>query len=203
MYAEVKLKGIVRGTIIGGYRLVNRFGKDNFQLYMDLYRGLGRGFWGYVSLDTSPNASFLPRFSLGGGLYRSFSRYELGLNTRYMRFRSSEVLLLTPSLILFPSSRVAVTLNLYVNAPRKTFTLYTRLTYEGDRTELFASASAGNSSERLQAREDFVRYSTYSFGAGLEREVIKNLRIGAFFRMEVREGLYTRRGAGIYGRVSW
>ncbi len=199
---DLKLKGFWRGSLVGTFRAVNRFGRTNYQAGAEFYRGLGKGFWGYLQADTSPDRDFLPLYSFGGGLFRSYPRFELGTGVRYMRFKNSDVFLVIPSVILFYKSFYD-SVSLYFNPARSTYTLLNRLGYRDGRKHLFLSVSAGTSSERLQAGEDFVRYSTFSFSAGGELRVKRNLNVGGSMRYEDREGLYRRYGIEIYGRLFW
>ncbi len=200
---ESKFSGILGGSLIGRVGLVNRFGRENFQLGLDYYRRIGGGFWGYLSGDISPEADFLPQYSLGGGIFRSYSRIEPGVNIRYMRFRNSEVLLLVPSLTVYLPEGVYHTATLYLNVKRSTFSLLNRFGYKDRQKELFLSISFGTSSERLQAGEDFVRYSTFSAGAGGELRLTERFSLGASFKFEDRRGLYRRFGVSGYGRLWW
>ncbi len=203
VFLESKFSGIFGVSLIGRIGLVNRFGKENSQLGLDYYRRLGRGFWGYLSGDLSPEADFLPRYSLGGGVFRSYRRLEPGVNLRYMRFRDSEVFLLAPSITLYLPKGAYHTATLYLNVKRSTFSLLNRFGYKDRQKELFLSISFGTSSERLQAGEDFVRYSTFSAGAGGELRLTDRISLGASLKFEDRRGLYRRYGVSAYGRLWW
>ncbi len=200
---ESKFSGILGGSLIGRVGLVNRFGRENSQLGLDYYRRIGGGFWGYLSGDISPEADFLPQYSLGGGIFRSYRRIEPGVNLRYMRFGSSEVFLLAPSVTLYFPEGTYHTATLYLNVKRSTFSLLNRFGYKDRRKELFFSISFGTSSERLQAGEDFIRYSTFSAGAGGELRLTERFSLGASIKFEDRRGLYRRFGVSAYGRLWW
>ncbi len=203
VFLESKFSGILGGSLIGRVGLVNRFGRENSQLGLDYYRRLGRGFWGYLSMDLSPEGDFLPQYSLGGGIFRSYRKIEPGVNIRYMRFRNSEVLLLAPSLTVYLPEGVYHTTTLYLNLLRSTFSLLNRFAYRDRDRELFFSISFGTSSERLQAGEDFFEYSTFSLGAGGELRLTNRFSLGASVKFEDRTKLYRRFGVSGYGRLWW
>ena len=159
--------------------------------------------WGYISIDLSPDPSFLPQFSAGGGLFRTLKGFEIGTSVRYMSFRRSEVILLIPSFILYLPRGFFYTASLYLNVDGGTYTLANRLSYKRDRWYAFLYVSAGTSSERLEATEDVLKYRTSSFGFGAEYRINKKFSFGTSFIKEYRAGLYTRRGFDIYGRYWW
>lgn len=203
LFTEVNVKNILIGSLVGGVRLVNRFGEDNTQVYFEYYRRIVKGWWGYVAGDISPNASFLPSHSLGGGVFRAMGGYELGSSVRYMKFSSSEVLLLVPSAVIYLPKNFFHSASIYLNPKRGTYSFLNRLSYRGVRLRGYVSFSVGTSSERLQAGEDFTRYSTFSTSAGMEYRLRKRFSVGGSFRVENREGLYRRYGVEAYGRFWW
>ncbi|MDQ7038099.1 MAG: YaiO family outer membrane beta-barrel protein [Aquificota bacterium] len=198
---EFKLRG--KGTLIAGVKLANRFRKDNFQFYGEYYRKLLKGTWGYVSADFSPNHTFLPEYSAGGGIYRYMLGNEWGINVRFMKFRNSDVFLLIPSAIIYLPGDVLYRVNLYLNTGRGTYSLLNVLERKGKTITLFAGLSFGTSSERLQAGEDFRRYNTLSIRAGAELALTRGMSVRLVVRREVREGLYTRNGVELYGGFGW
>lgn len=203
VFVNTKFSGILGGSLVGTFRLVNRFNKENSQFALEFYRRIGRGYWGYLSGDLSPEADFLPEYSLGGGVFRSLRRAEVGSSFRFMRFSTSRVLLIIPSATIYLPNSLYHTLNLYFNVERSTYTLLNRLTWDNGTNRLFASFSFGTSSERLQAGEDFVRYSTYSLSLGGELRIRKRFGLGGGLYLENREGLYRRYGLEGYGRFWW
>ncbi len=203
LFTEVSLENLLNGSLIGGVRLVNRFRKDNTQIYGEYYRRLAKAWWGYVSGDLSPNATFVPVYSIGAGAFRTMGGYELGSSFRYMRFRNSDVFLLIPSAVIYLPKDFYHSISLYLNPQRGTLSLVNRLTYRGSRLRGFASFSLGTSSEQLQEGEDFTRYSTFSSSAGLEYRISERVSLGGSVRLENIEGLYRRYGVEVYGRLWW
>lgn len=120
-----------------------------------------------------------------------------------MRFKNSKVFLLIPSITLYLPKDFMNTTSLYFNLERSTYTLYNRIFKRAPDKEVFLAFSVGTSSERLQAQEDFIRYSTYSLSAGVEKKVKKNFSLGGSLKTEYREGLYRRNGVEVYGRYLW
>ncbi len=203
LFFEVKKKNILKGTLIAGYRAVNRFNNHNDQVYGEFYRSITKGYWGYISGDFSPQADFLPVYSLGGGIFKTFKKGELGMGFRYMRFENSQPFLLIPAAIIYISDNSTYRISLFLNTKRDTYTLVNRFSYKGERFNSFFSFSFGTSSERREYREDFYRYSTFSLAFGSEYRVNRKWSIGASFRWENRQGLYKRYGGEIYGKYWW
>ncbi|GEM_PF-3578290 len=199
----MSVKRVAGGTLIAGIRNVVRFNKTNNQLYGDFYRKVVKGYWGFAGFDLSPDARFLPRYSLRGGIFRSLSSLEAGLSFSFMRFPRSEVYLLIPSAVFYLPADLFYSANLYISVKRGTFTLLNRLYREKGPLKWYLSLSAGTSSERLQAGEDFFRYRTLSFGGGAEYDIVKNFSLGVEGKYEIREGLYRRYGGEVYGIYRW
>ena len=203
LYLNFKLKNLLPGSLIGTVRVVNRFRKENKQLGLEYYRKLFPKWWGYLSSDFSPEADFLAKYSFGGGVFRSMKSLEVGGNVRYMRFKNSEVLLLIPSVFMYLPLNMSNQTSLYINPKRGTYTLLNKLYYTGEKLESFVSLSMGTSSERLEAREDFLRYSTLSISAGFEYDLSKRFSLGGSFKFENRKELYKRYGIEGYARFRW
>ncbi len=203
IFGEINIKDVWKGSLMGGFRLINRFNRNNSQLYTEYYRKIRKNWWGYITGNISPGADFLPMYGLGGGVFRSFGRYELGSGLRYMKFKSSEVFLIVPSTIIYLPRNFYHTASLYLNLQRSTFSFLNRLAYKSNKVTGFASISFGTSSEKLQAGEDFTKYSTLSASVELEYRISRRISLGGSIYMEEREGLYKRYGAEVYGRLWW
>lgn len=197
------VKGVLGGSLTAGMRNVVRYNRANNQLYGDFYRRVGGGFWGYIGLDVSPDATFLPQRSLRGGLYRSLSGFELGAGFSYMKFRRSEVYLFIPTVVVYLPADLFYSGSIYYSLLRQTFTFLNRLYKKEGKFRWFLSLSAGTSSERLEAGEDFFRYRTFSAGGGAEYYLEPGLAFGASVKYEDREGLYRRYGGEVYVRIAW
>ncbi len=203
IYLGAKLKGLFSGSLVANLRLVSRFNRSDTQLGLEYYRKILPKWWGYLSSDISPDADFLPEYSLGLGAFRSLGGAEVGTSLRYMNFASSKVLLLIPSIAMYFPKGFSSHTALFINPKRGTYTLLNRLFYEKDRLETFVSFSVGTSSERLEAREDLLRYSTLSLGGGLEYRLSRNYVLGGSVKWENRSGLYKRYGVEGYARYRW
>ncbi len=197
------VKGVLGGSLTSGVRNVVRYDQTNNQLYSDFYRRIGGGFWGYIGFDVSPSATFLPQRSLRGGIYRSLSKFELGAGFSYMKFRRSEVYLFIPTVVVYLPADLYYSGSLYYSVLRQTFTFLNRLYKKEGRFRWFLSLSAGTSSERLEAGEDFFRYRTFSAGGGAEYYIEPGLAFGGSLKYEDREGLYRRYGGEMYVRIAW
>ena len=120
-----------------------------------------------------------------------------------MRFKNSEVYLLIPSTTVYLPKNFFYSANIFFNLKRKTYTLLSKLSYETQKVEAYVSLSAGTSSERIEAREDFFRYRTNSFAIGGEYRLSSRLSFGGSFKHEYREKLYVRQGFDLYGKLWW
>jgi len=200
---EVSVKGVSGGTLLGGVRNIVRYDKNNSQFYSEFYRGLGKGFWGYAGFDVSPEATFLPQISLRGGVFKTFSVFELGTSLSYLKFKDSEVYLVIPTIILYLPRSIFYSGRVYYSILSQTYTFHNRIYEREGRFRWFFNLSFGTSSERLQAGEDFFKYRTFSAGTGVEYFIDRGFGLGVNLKYEDREGLYRRYGGEFYVRIAW
>ena len=188
---------------MGGVKNVVRYDKTNNQFYSEIYRSLGKGFWGYAGFDISPDASFLSQRSFRVGVYKTLSGFELGTAFSYLKFKTSEVYLIIPTVIFYLPKGIFYSGSLYYSVLSQTYTLLSRLYDREGKLRWFVTLSFGTSSERLQAGEDFFRYRTFSVGGGGEIQLNRRVFLGGEVKYEDRESLYRRYGGEVYVHFSW
>ncbi|UCH80746.1 MAG: YaiO family outer membrane beta-barrel protein [Nitrospiraceae bacterium] len=191
-------------TFVAGYSNVDRFGKNDNQIMLDTYSGLGNRRWGYISLTVSPDAEFLADVTAGFALYQGYKNLDFSLGYTFLNFSSSSVHLLKPGVIAYLSHGLTLNETLFINPDKGTAALISRLEYRSsNRFNAYYSFSTGKSSEEIGAFQDTLEVSTYSHGAGAEYRFRDFFSAGAAYRFTHREMLYDKQGITLFVTYWW
>jgi YaiO family outer membrane protein len=74
------------------------------------YKGGG---WSFLSASAAPGSSFLPRWTVGGGIYKTLGRAEASIGYRHMEYRDSGVELLSAGVSLYQIQRLTLEARIY------------------------------------------------------------------------------------------
>ncbi len=201
----IKLRERIAGkTFVAGYANIDRFGKNDNQIMLDVYSGLGKKRWGYISLTASPDAEFLADWTAGFVVYQAYKNLDFSLGYTFMKFDSTSVHLLKPGVIAYFSHGFTLHETLFINPEKGTATLISRLEYKPNyRLNAYYSFSIGKSSEEIGALQDTENVSTYSHTIGAEYRLRDYLSIGAAYKFSHRDKIYDKQGFKLYAKYWW
>jgi YaiO family outer membrane protein len=201
----IKLRERIAGkTFVAGYSNIDRFGKNDNQVMIDVYSSLGKKRWGYISLTASPDAEFLADWTAGFAVYHGYKKLDFSFGYTFMKFGSSSVHLLKPGLLAYLSHGFTLNETLFINPKKGTATLISRLEYKPNyRFNAYYSFSIGKSSEEIGALQDTEKNTTYSHGTGVEYRFKHYLSVGAAYKFSHREKIYDKQGFTLYAKYWW
>jgi YaiO family outer membrane protein len=193
-------------TIITGYSNIHRFGSKDHQIGVDIYSTLGGGTkrWGYVALSISPDADFLPRWTIGSAIYQGYRNFEFSIGYTHMRFKTSTVDIFIPGVIVYFPYGVFLNERFYFIPKNSTSTLVSILNYNPNhKIRGFYSFAFGKSAEDISTLQDVEKFTTYSHRLGIEYRINTPLSIGAELYYRHRKALYDTSGISIFSRYWW
>jgi YaiO family outer membrane protein len=196
--------GTITGVLSGTQ--VRRFGLTDTQAGLELHSALGTrpARSGYLAATFSPDASFLPRYTVGGEYYQGWRGMEGSLGFSRLSFSDSDVNILIPGVTLYPAETISLNERLYLVLDNGAITALTTLNWKPDYR--FSGAYAigiGSAAERFTSSEDLTRYFTLTNRVTGEYRITPTISFGGELSHEYRRGLYTRTGATLFGRYWW
>ena len=202
---SLKLRERIAGkTFVAGYSNIDRFGKNDNQLMLDVYSSLGNKKWGYISLTASPDPDFLAEWTAGFAVYKGYKNLDFFFGYTFMKFGSSSVHLLKPGLLAYLSNGFTLNETLFINPKKGTATLISRLEYKPNyRFNAYYGFSIGKSSEEIGALQDTEKVTTYSHSVGAEYRLKNYLSVGAAYKFSHREKIYDKKGITFYAKYWW
>lgn len=192
-------------AVLSGSR-TRRFGLTDSQVGMEVHATLGKntGRYGYLAATISPDASFLPRYTIGGELYQGWRAMEGSLGLFRQSFRKSDAHILIPGMTLYPTDTLSVNERVFVVLDSGAFTSLTTFSWEPDhRFRGSYSFGIGTAAERFSSSEDTTRYFTLTNRITAEYRLTPAISVGGEFVHEYRDGLYTRAGGILFARYWW
>ncbi|WP_461714403.1 YaiO family outer membrane beta-barrel protein [Thiomicrolovo sp. ZZH C-3] len=206
VYAGVEVP-IARRVLVATAERVWRYGLYDTNVRGELYDAFGNGTWGYLSFSAAPDAAFLPRYSLGGHLYKGIGNFEIGMGYVYNHYKETDTHLLVPEYSIYFGDRYTWNQKFYWVPESGSYALLNLLKYESVcRWEAMLSYTRASSSEKVDIGNVFSHTDADMFrGEGSYRLTPEWMAGGALFYDHYRSDTATfeRRGAGIYVRRYW
>jgi YaiO family outer membrane protein len=197
---------IAEQTLVFSYSNIDRFGKTDNEVGLDIYSKLGEKTrrWGYISLTTAPEADFLARWTAGGYVYQGYKYIDFSLGYVHMAFRDAPVDRVVPGIIAYLPYGFSVNEQYFISLNNGTTALLSKLHFEPNhKFNGFYSYSFGESSEKISTFKDTEKISTYSHAAGVEYRFREYLSIGAEYRFNSRENSYKQKGITLSAKYWW
>lgn len=196
--------GPVTGVLSGSQ--VRRFGLTDTQAGLELHSALGTrpARSGYLAATFSPDASFLPRYTVGGEYYQGWHGIEVSMGFSRLSFRDSAANILIPGGTLYPIETISLNERLFLVPDTGAVTALTTVGWKPDYR--FSGAYAigiGSAAERFTSSQDLTRYFTITNRVTGEYRITPAISFGGELSHEYRRGLYTQAGATLFGRYWW
>ncbi len=196
-------KPIGEMTLVGRIEPLNRFGLRDTPISAELYSPLWRGAWGYLGGSGAIDATFVPKWTMGGELFQglgaassALSFVEVSFGYRRMEFKATGIDLLTPGLTIYFPFNIWLTEKIYYVPEQGSMTLSSQLTWRPqDRWQVFVSGGYGTAGERIVAVQDFIRVRSTIWQGGVIFPLTARLSGEVSGYYEDRGVLYVRRGA--------
>ena len=185
---------------------VHRFGLSDTQAGLELHRHLGKDSsrYGYLALTVSPDASFLPRYTVGGEVTQGVKGLDLSLGLFRLDFQNSAAHILVPGVVWYLPRGFALGERLYMVLDTGGFTGLTTLYWQPDnRFKASYSLGIGTATEKISAAEDTRKISTQTNRLTAEYRMLESISIGFEASSEHRKTLYDRTGIMLFGRYWW
>ncbi|WP_345969169.1 YaiO family outer membrane beta-barrel protein [Sulfurimonas sp. HSL1-6] len=206
VYAGVEVP-IARSVLVATAERVWRYGLYDTNVRGELYGAFGNGTWGYLSFSAAPDADFLPRYSLGGHLYKGVGHFEFGMGYVYSHYKESDTHLLVPEYSLYFGDRYTWNQKFYWIPESGSYALLNLLKYESAcRWEAMLSYTRASSSEKVDIGNVFSHTDADMFrGEGSYRLTPEWMAGAALFYDHYRSDTATfdRRGASVYVKRYW
>lgn len=192
-------------AVLSGNR-IRRFGLTDSQGGIEVHATLGKktGRYGYLAATISPDANFLPRYTIGGELYQGWRGMEVSLGLFRQSFRNSDAHILIMGMTLYPADTLSVNERLFLVLDSGAFTSLTTFNWEPDhRFRGSYSFGIGTAAESFTSSEDTTRYFTLTNRITTEYRLTPAISVGGEFVHEYRDGLYTKVGGILFARYWW
>ncbi|WP_345986977.1 YaiO family outer membrane beta-barrel protein [Sulfurimonas sp. HSL1-2] len=206
VYAGIEVP-IARRVLVAAAERVWRYGLYDTNVRGELYDAFGSGTWGYLSFSAAPDAAFLPRYSLGGHLYKGIGNFEIGMGYVYSHYKETDTHLLVPEYSLYFGNRYTWNQKFYWIPESGSYALLNLLKYESAcRWDAVLSYTRASSSEKVDIGNVFSHTDADMLrGEGSYRLTPEWMAGGALFYDHYRSDTATfdRRGASLYLKRYW
>lgn len=179
------LQGVIplkdKFTLVGLGEKVNRFGQENYNLGGELHKGFENKRAGYLSMSYSPDASFLPVYSVGIHGYQGVGSFELGMGYEFSHYNSDNINMFTPEYSYYFNDKYYLTQKLYLVPQNGSWALSNQIHYDNlSNLKLSADFTYSSSKEQineinvwsktnqniLNVNAEYAINSLYTLGAG-------------------------------------
>lgn len=189
-------------TFVGRVESLNRFGFHDTPVSGEVYSTLWHKAWGYLGGSGTVNPHFAPNVTVGGEIFQnlaivrpSLTFLEPSFGYRYMLYKSTNVDLLIPGLVIYLPYNIWITEKVFYVPETGATTLSSGITWRPtDRVQLSFSGAFGTASERIVAEQDFVRVPTLITQGAVIFPLSRYFSGELAGYYEDRETLYVRRG---------
>jgi YaiO family outer membrane protein len=195
-------KSLGAQTLVGRVEPLHRFGFHDTPVSGEIYSTLWNKAWGYLGGSAAVNPHFAPNVTVGGEVFQglgvmhpALSFLECSLGYRHMKFKSMNIDVVIPGLVIYLPHDVWITEKMFYVPDTGSATISSEITWRPtDRVQLFFSGAVGTAGERIVAVQDFVRVSTLIMRGGIIFPLSHHLSGEVAGYYEDRETLYVRRG---------
>jgi YaiO family outer membrane protein len=189
-------------TFVGRVEPLNRFGFHDTPVSGEVYSTLWSKAWGYLGGSAALNPHFAPNVTVGGEIFQSLAVVrpsltflEPSFGYRHMQFKSTNIDLLIPGLVIYLPYNVWITEKVFYVPDTGSATVSSEITWRpADRVQLSFSGAVGTAGERIVAVQDFVRVSSLILRGAVIFPLSRYFSGELAGYYEDRETLYLRRG---------
>lgn len=189
-------------TFVGRVEPLNRFGFHDTPVSGEVYSTLWNKAWGYLGGSAALNPHFAPNVTVGGEIFQSLSVLrpsltflEPSFGYRNMQFKSTNIDLLIPGVVIYLPYNVWITEKVFYVPDTGSATVSSQITWRPtDRVQLSFSGAVGTAGERIVAVQDFVRVSSLIMRGAVIFPLSRYFSGELAGYYEDRETLYIRRG---------